>query len=97
MAERRLQTTISEGTQADILPDRDSKNVCSCSCHSQIFHSSSKENLMCKTILCTQPVPEDWEFNDLLANIAREMTIEDLEEMKSRVKGKDYGDRLFSC
>lgn len=33
------------------------------------------------------PVPDDWEFNDLLSNIAKEMTKEDLEDMKSRVKG----------
>lgn len=88
MADRRLQTSTSAKTQTDILPDHDSKNVCCCSCHSQNNQSSSEENLKSQPELPALTVPEDWEFNDLLANIAREMTIEDLEEMKSRVKGE---------
>ena len=31
--------------------------------------------------------PADWAFNDLLVNIANEMTEEDLDEAKSRFKG----------
>lgn len=36
-------------------------------------------------------IPADWEFNDLLSNIAKLMTKEDLEDMKSRLKGDDGG------
>ena len=97
MADKKLQTSISDETQKENSHEHDSKNVCCWYCHSQNYQSSSKENLKSDPELHLRLVPEDWEFNDLLANIAKRMTIEDLEEMKSRVKGKAYGDRQFSC
>lgn len=41
--------------------------------------------------------PVDWAFNDLLVNIANEMTEEDLEDAKARFKGDEgFGRRLLS-
>ena len=52
--------------------------------------SSPKEDSETQILPIKSPVPADWEFNDLLENIAKQMTDEDLEEMKSRVKGILY-------
>ena len=45
-------------------------------------------------VLCGIPV--DYEFNDLIANIAKQLTIDDVKEIKTRLRGRMYTFDMFS-
>lgn len=83
-----FQQSLPDEIQIDVMSDHNSQKVCTLS---QEDISSPNEDSDRNILRIKKPVPADWEFNDLLENIAKQMTDDDLEEMKSRVKGICYG------
>ena len=66
-------------THLDITPYHPSRIICCC----QGDHSLSNGDLKIKVLRAKPP-------DELLTNVAKQMTSENLEKMKSSVKGKDY-------